>query len=252
MPNSSPCLVWDFCGPFIGSGHYNGHIMPLWVGQNTCQEWSRLIMVPVEVGGPLVTQCTSFPSYHVLEEKAFKGASSAVHTSFPASNLLFPSSCNCVLRIVVLWIWCVCGHICVCMSECLCIASTPPQSWMALAAMSHTVGSIRHEMGSLSGVCVCVCDVCVCVCLRRLECRFHILQIMRLKTCHQREEFQQSYFQTSTAPTRRAGALYGLSDVPQLSSSFLGNNWYVRVFLWKVQERNLLSKLFFEEKRQSW
>lgn len=54
--SSCPCLVWDFFRPFSGSGHYNGHIMPLWVRQNTCQEWSRLITVPVKVGGPVVTQ----------------------------------------------------------------------------------------------------------------------------------------------------------------------------------------------------
>lgn len=51
------CLVWDFCRPFNGSGHYNGHNVLHRVRQNTCQGWSRLITAPVKVGGPLVTQC---------------------------------------------------------------------------------------------------------------------------------------------------------------------------------------------------
>lgn len=69
------CLVWDFCRPFNGSGHYNGHIVLRRVRQNTCQGWSRLITAPVKVGGPLVTQCRtlilSFIPCFFLEEKSF-------------------------------------------------------------------------------------------------------------------------------------------------------------------------------------
>lgn len=65
------CLGWDFCRPFCGSGHYNGHIVARRVRQNTCQGWSRPITVPVKVGGPLVTHFVplSFLLYHVFFEE---------------------------------------------------------------------------------------------------------------------------------------------------------------------------------------
>lgn len=59
MPSSSPCLVWDFFGPFSQSARDNGHIMQLRVRQNICHAWSRLITPPVEVGGPVVSQYAS-------------------------------------------------------------------------------------------------------------------------------------------------------------------------------------------------
>ena len=92
---SHPRLVWDFFRPFRGSGHHNGHITPLWVRQNTCQERSRLITVPVEVGGPLVTQCGApIPSLTPCfrRRRLSKRASPTVHTGFPVSNVTLRNS----------------------------------------------------------------------------------------------------------------------------------------------------------------
>ena len=97
------------------------------------------------------------------------------------------------------------------MQECQRTAITPPQRWTVSATMSHTEGRLRHE-GALSGpdvsVSVCVC-VCVCVCVwGRWNTDFISFQIMRLRTCHLREEFQLSVIppQTSADQTQGAGA----------------------------------------------
>lgn len=145
MPNSSPCLVWDFFGLFSGSGRYNDHIMPLQMGQNICQEWSRLITGPVTVGGPLVTQCSA----EILKRKLLKE-----HLRIYLFVLLL--SLPCVLFGVIL-IW---AYLCVRVCE-------------SITVYNHHV-PLRWNGSSEQ-------CVWVSVCVRRQECRFHILSDNEIK-----------------------------------------------------------------------
>lgn len=165
MPNSSPCLVWDFFGLFSGSGRYNGHIMPLRMGQNICQEWSRLIAGPVTVGGPLVTQCSA----EILKRKFLKE-----HLRIYLFVLLL--SLPCVLfGVILIWAY-LCVRVCVFVREWLCI----------------TTMSLWDEMGALSSVCGFLCV------WEGRNADFISSQIMRLRTWHLKEEFQWSFVQPKT------------------------------------------------------
>lgn len=173
MPSPSPCLVWDFFGPFSGSGHYNGHIVPLWVRQNTCQEWSRLITEPVKVGGPLVTQCSApilsfIPCF--WRRRLFNGP---LQLSMQVFHQFYSPSCKSSLRwgSLLEFVVCVCTCVCVYVGGCSCKALTPPQRWMVLAR------HVTHSGVPLTWGHTEQFDVYV----RTLECRFHILPDNEIK-----------------------------------------------------------------------
>lgn len=189
MPSSFSCLVWDFFRPFSGSDQYKGHIMPLWVRQNTCQEWSRLITVPVKVGGPLVTQCSTpiFSLMLCLEEEALKRACSIIHVLQhhiyfpPPSSYYFLWGCLkcCALSLLI-----VCAYVCGCRNVCG-MGVRPLYSHNATTKVDDLGHHVTHSGVRLARKghterCVCVC-VRLWMCVRRLECRFHTLPDNEIK-----------------------------------------------------------------------
>ncbi len=163
MPSSSPCLVWDFFRLFSGSAHHNSHIVPLWVRQNTCQEWSRLITVPVRVGGPLVTQCIT-PILSLMQcfwsRKLLRGPLQLSTQVFQHQNYFSSTSLGFNWDELACYICYLLG--CACLQECSHTAITPPQTWIILARrVTHS--RVPLTWGHIERFDVKVC-VCVCVC----------------------------------------------------------------------------------------